>query len=408
MVGRKYLASNRRAYLADELGLGKTAEGVCAMADIDARRPMVICPASVIPTWERNVRAWTPHRPMPTILSYDRARILGLDELLRAAPDLLIVDEAHYCAHMSAERTRVVMGLANQTPWVWFLSGTPVRNHAGELYPVLRAVWPDQLRKAGVRDYRQFLDTFTVSVLTRYGPKVIRNRNAEMLRQLLEPVMLRRRLQDVALELPELRWESWYQNIGDDTVAINRVLQGIPGYEALRMSLMHDEFPQDSPHLATLCRQVGVTKAVPAALALAEELDAGLEKVVVMYYHRDVREILRRELERFGMAEIAGGATLEQRRGAEDQFQTDPATRVFLGQITAAGVGITLTAAHEIVMVEQTWSPEDDRQAVKRIHRISQTEPCRARMVTLAGTIDEDIERTRLRKLQMIGEIIHL
>jgi SNF2 family DNA or RNA helicase len=127
-----------------------------------------------------------------------------------------------------------------------------------------------------------------------------------------------------------------------------------------------------------------------------------------MAYHRDVMALIRDHLTGYWVTGIDGSTGPQQRAEAEQDFQENPDCRVFLGQTTAAGHAITLTAAHDIIIAEPAWSPEDLRQAVKRIHRIGQTRACRARVCVLPDTIDEQVEGVRLRKLRDLGEIIHL
>jgi hypothetical protein len=187
-----------------------------------------------------------------------------------------------------------------------------------------------------------------------------------------------------------------------------QVLMAAPGYDRLLHALADGDLPAEGA-MATVRRLIGMAKLLPAVALLREELEADpYHKVVVMAYHRDIIAALYNALQPYWPVRVWGATPALEREQAEHVFQNTPECRVFIGQTTAAGQAITLTAANDIVIVEPAWSPEDLRQAVKRIHRIGQTRACRARICVLPDTIDEAVESTRLRKLRDLGEIIHL
>ena len=412
VVGRDYLATHRRAYLGDDPGLGKTPQALTAAGIVAAERPLVICPAIARSIWRRTWEALGHPTPTLTVLSYDECRLRGVEYCRALRPDLVILDEAHYCSNPAAKRTRVALKVANRAPRVWFLSGTPMRNHPGELYPMLRAVWPDLLERYGVETREKYTEFFCTTIRTDYGIRVLpKVKHPEVLREIVQQVMLRRRLVDVHLDLPPLRWETAFMEMDEEAEAVCalRELLETGDYDGVREMLEAGELPPDSLHIATLRRVIGTAKAPEAAAMIAEELEWGVcDKVVVLAYHHDVLDLLNATLQRFGLVRVDGSTTPLARERAEYAFQTNRATRVFLGQISAAGTAITLTAGHEIVMVEQMWTPADNFQAVKRIHRIGQDKPCRARVCVMPGSIDEQVGQVLLRKLAAIGEVIHL
>jgi len=119
------------------------------------------------------------------------------------------------------------------------------------------------------------------------------------------------------------------------------------------------------------------------------------------------RRTMEDGLRRFGLVRTDGSTSEAKRTSNRNQFQQDSSTRIFLGQLTATGVAITLHAASEMVMVEQPWTPEDIEQIARRIHRIGQQRACRVRMFVLPDTIDDAVAAVRSRKLRMIGEVVH-
>ncbi|MCH7602091.1 MAG: SWF/SNF helicase family protein, partial [Planctomycetes bacterium] len=142
------------------------------------------------------------------------------------------------------------------------------------------------------------------------------------------------------------------------------------------------------------------------ASILHEELSDGqYDKVVVFCQHHSVLDIFREKLEEFGLVGFTGGASGLARTEAIDEFTNNPNTRVFLAQQTAAGIAINLQVAAEVVLVEPSWTPDDNYQAMKRIHRIGQTRSCRARIFAVGDSLDEPIMESVARKMKMQEDI---
>lgn len=405
--GVRDLVAHTRRYLADEMGLGKTVQ--CAVASElipEVRQVRVVCPAMATGVWKRIWPQWSSKEV--DIVSYDKARTAGPDRI--AGCDLLICDEAHYLKSRESKRSLAVLTAAQKVPRVWFVSGTPMPNmDPREMYPILRAIWPDLLRPRA-HTYWTFTEYFTKTVSTQYNLKLVGLRHTEEWRELLRTVMLRRTWEDARLQLPPLQWEDVPLPIeSKDRTNYLRALAQQVSEEALTRiedALAYGQTPPLMGEISTIRRLHGTLKAPAAGEVLAEELRTNAyDKVVVMAHHRDVLAQMRAILEPFGLVELSGEVPPAQARAAERLFQEDASKRVFLGQLQSAGVALTLTAGHEIVLVEQDWVPENNRQAVKRIHRIGQENPCRARCFIAEGTIDEAVSAVRRSKLSREGEI---
>ena len=164
---------------------------------------------------------------------------------------------------------------------------------------------------------------------------------------------------------------------------------------------------KDGEDFTKFRRLCGMAKAKPVADLLYQELeDGGLDKVVIFAHHKDVVDLIARDLERFGVRTITGATPAKDRAAYVDHFQTDPSVRVIVANIVAGGVGITLTAAADVVFAEQSWTPGDNAQAADRCHRIGQTRRVRVRFMALAGTIDEAITQSLRQKIRMIREVL--
>jgi hypothetical protein len=222
-------------------------------------------------------------------------------------------------------------------------------------------------------------------------------KNGAVLRRMLDQVMVRRKLEDVALDLPPLRVT--LHTLPKD-VGFERALREA-GVDADKLRLaLENEKSADDPSTSRARRLLGEYKAPRIGEIIAAELDdRAYDKIVVLYYHRAVGETLRKAFAPFGVVGFDGSTPSGLRQAAVDNFTTDPRCRVFLAQQTSAGEAINLQAASEIVLVEPAWSPDANRQSVKRIHRIGQDNPCRARIFGVAGSIDAAVMGTVAQKV---------
>ena len=393
--GVRFLRDRKRAYLADQMGLGKTVQAIIAARSLPKLRSvLVVCPAVAVLNWQRELDMWWPGtRPDIKVISYST-----LIRRPQGEPyDLVILDEAHYCKSIGAKRTRRALGEAKRAEYAWLLSGTPMPNDPTELWAPIKYLWPEIPKKWGITTAYQWLSRFTYHRPTPYGPRPYRVRNGAELREAIRPIMLRRHLDEVGLQLPPLRVH--VQRMAS-TPELDRALLDYANMVELTTDL------EDS-YTSTLRRLLGEAKAPMIAERIVQELLAKeYKKIVVLYHHRDVGAELWEQLVSFGVVGFHGGTSQVNRQNAIDAFQTNPRERVLCAQQTAAGIAINLTAASEVVLVEPAWSPDDNAQAIARIHRIGQDQPCRARIFSVAGTLDEAIMDTLARKIQMQKEVL--
>lgn len=398
--GVTFLSERDRAYLADVMGLGKTIQAILAAVRTGARRVLVIAPASTIPNWEREWAEWGSDALFAAV-SYSSQKKLGLAE--RQDWDVVILDEAHYCKNPKAKRTKAALAIAAGADRAWLLSGTPMPNHPAELFAPMQALWPDVLTQLGVSTYMQWVDRFCQYKRISYGRgwgqpslKIFGAKNLDQLKPHMADIMLRRKtvegLPPIRIHLSRLpkdaKFERALVQTGVDAAALQRAIDA--------------EEATDDQSASKLRRLMGEYKAPRIAFEIGKELeDRAYPKIVVLAYHHAALDALERGLSDFNPVGFRGSTPQAKRQEAIDLFTNDATYRVFIAQQTAAGVGINLQVASEIVLVEPAWSPDDNAQAIKRIHRIGQDVPCRARIFTVAGSLDEAIMGTLQRKLQM-------
>lgn len=445
VVGAEWLAPRAQALLADDMGLGKSCQAIRACDIRGFKDVLIVCPAAVRINWEREFEKFSPlDRPCAVISSgADKVPshgvvIVSYDLLVTHAHkfktqdwDALIIDEAHFIKERSAKRTKAIYGRGSNFPGiaakakcVWRLTGTPAPNDASELWT--------HLKSAGVISdpYWDFTFRYCSGFNSDYGYKITGHKNVDELKALLSQFMLRRTKEQVMSELPPIR----YQQI---TVERSAVDLDLVFYEQMRCKTTEQFFDElkvadttlrqalntvsDShqpnedrlgilesfgPSLVTLRRYIGMAKLPAICDILAEELKADpTMKVVLFGVHQCVIEGARAKLAKFGATTLYGLTPPIKRQRNIDKFMRDPKCRVFVGNIQAAGTGITLTSACEVVFLEQDWVPSANAQAAMRCHRIGQTRPVRVRVFALAKSVDEQVQLTLRRKAQELTKI---
>lgn len=413
--GARFLATTKRALLADDMGLGKSAQAIAACDQIDGCLSVaVVCPASLVENWKREIAKFKTGHWTAQVTSYNRA---AESPFPGEEFDVLILDEAHYLKSPKAKRTKAIFGekcdgvggLVSRAAHVFCLTGTPTPNNPSELWPMLRAVIPGAIEaptktgKMRPLPYWPFVSKFCVTQDTGFGIKIIKGRNLSLLKSSIAPFVLRRKKDEVLKDLPPIRFDTLalegdklpHDDTGWDHITLALKNEGVAGLKAI------------APHVAQLRRVTGLAKAPAAAEWIDAQLDGGIKKLVVFAHHRDVIKVLSNSLRegQHGHVVLDGSKSSEDRDAAVWNFQNEESCRVFIGQIQAAGTGLTLTAASDVLFVESSWVPAENEQAAMRVHRIGQRNACLVRFAMLAGSIDEDIQKAVMRKTADISRL---
>lgn len=388
--GVAFLQAGARRYLGDEMGLGKTVQALVALRD--ARQALLVGPASVLPNWEEEAKEWAPGLHLVTVSYTKLAR--NPEPYLRDW-EAVILDEAHYAKNQNAARTQAALDVARRGERAYLLSGTPLPNNdPGELWAPVKALWPEIPEALGLDTWFEWFSHFCYWRHTQYGPKAYGLKNVPEFREVLSRIMLRRKLASVALDLPPLRvTRSWLPEMP----ALKAELE--------ELDLVSDD-PENQPNAARVRRILGTHKVPVIANLVKEELaDGQYKKIVVLAYHRDSLAHLRAILKPFGVVGFDGSTPGKERQKAIDAF-TNGGARVFVAQQTSAGTGINLQVASEIILAEPSWTPAENIQAIKRIHRIGQNSPCRARLFAARGSLDEALMSAvagKMRREEALG-----
>ncbi|HEV2375356.1 MAG TPA: DEAD/DEAH box helicase [Streptosporangiaceae bacterium] len=385
--GAKFALVQERVILGDEMGLGKTMQSLAAMCHLAAKGAthfLVVCPASVVINWTREVERHT-------LLDARRLHVPGKKreaawqewtakggvavttfEALRAMPEdldvsvaMMVVDEAHYAKNPNALRTQAVSEWAGRSRRVLFLTGTPMENRVEEFRVLVGHLRPEVAENLDIAD--ETLDG------TRF-------------REAVAPVYLRRNQEDVLSELPpRLETQEWVALEGPARRAYrNAVVAG--NFMAMRRVAFDPGTAKGSSKLRRLVEIV------------AEAADGG-RKVVVFSYFRSVLETVTQVLgsDRDGIrgvlvvGPLTGGIPPADRQAMVDEFTAAKGSAVLVSQIQAGGVGLNIQAASVVIIAEPQLTPTMEEQAIARAHRMGQVRPVDVHRLLCEDSVDQRI-----------------
>lgn len=434
--GASILIANRTAFLAHEMGLGKSRTVIEAVRGLHLGRVLVIAPAIGRVSWPDQIRQWDnpstvclaptaiPAKPLHMsvprhwlIVSYDsisRSPARWRTFLRAYHPQAIVLDEARALKTPDSARTRAIYGrnsdagqdaIIHGCLHVWALDGTPAPNFTSELWTHLRALTPNRILSPATSrpmPYDEFTKRYSIVRDTIYGPKVTGSRNTPELRTRVGGFFDTVHLQDVLPELPPLSVTAEPLDARLDPANVPLTVPSDISDDDL-LAWLSD----NATNLSAERKALGLLK-VPAAIEWIEaffDATANTRKLIVFAHHREVLETLHANLKQATLPILYGGTPTHARDHAVSRFQNDPKHLLFLGQTLAAGSSITLTAARDVVAVENDWAPGNLRQAFARAHRMGQTHPVMARILYIPGTLDERIARVAANKTRAIGQM---
>ena len=442
---RDWLAGVSRRCLAGDPGIGKTPIGVEVCDKLNAERVLGLCPAIALEVWRRHFLTWS-HRGLPIvivrsasdlrpgpgvfILSYSLAALRkDIGMMIRGGEpfDVMLLDEAHALKNSGSSRTQQVYGMearagadsyVAKARHVYALTGSPTPNHAGELYPHLRALAPELIRTntGHPMDEYTFLQRYTRGVEAPEGWRVHGNKNADELRARIKPFIKRVTKKQAFGSRGYVEPLVATYPLPDSVLPKGFRPSFTPCLHELAFQhgeglMSDDEFMQgvrnEMGEFARLRHEVGLAKVEGVAQLVENDLAARHdEKIVVFAWHLDVISALHARLKAFRPLVINGATPQGSRTAAIDLFQTQPEPRVIIIQMAAGGHVITLTRSHNVIIVEPDPVPENNRQPISRCDRFGQTERVLARLISIPGTIDDRIAEICTRKIRDINFLI--
>ncbi|MEI7561975.1 MAG: DEAD/DEAH box helicase [Actinomycetes bacterium] len=386
--GGKFALTQGRVIIGDEMGLGKTLQAISSIAHRSmsgASRFLVVCPASVITNWMREVDA---RSELPIIKIHGEDHKVALQKWIEAsgigittfdtlksfeiseqeisalAVDTVIVDEAHYIKNISTGRTRTIAKWLDRAPNVIFLTGTPLENRVDEFVALAK-----------------LLDSKMGNELSRVALAA----GPESFRRTVAPIYLRRNTEEVLKELPELievveycTWEGVDKQKYIDAVAAGNFM----AMRRAAFAAAPDMLPSKLERLLEL---------------VDESIESG-QKVIVYSYFRSVIEQVMAALGERAIGPITGSVSSSQRQNIVDQFQESPTPLALVGQIQAAGTGLNIQAASVVILCEPQIKPSLEVQAIARAHRMGQVRKVQVHRLILPESVDEQMLAMLARK----------
>ena len=418
---------HRTFLLADEPGLGKTAEALLAASASHAYPLLVVVPNVVKTNWAREVELWTSQRTATvvhgdgkTVDAFSDVVIVNYEVLDRHVGWLgrfgfkgMVVDEAHFIKNLTSQRSKHVLALsksirtAQPNALMMALTGTPLINDIEDF----RAIW----QFLGWIDDKKPLPALMARLEEAGLTPADFGFFAAARKAVIDMGIVRRKKIDVAADIPARRVADLPVELDDDlgrsirqaeaalTARLldkyRRVLAAKPdgSQEDLIRVVAHAELEESKAaktgeNVFTMVRKIGQAKAVLAADYTAQ-LARSVGKVVFFAKHIDVMDAAEEHFAKQGLKSISirGDQTSVFRQKQIDAFTNDPDVAVAVASLTAAGVGINLQASSNVVLAELSWTSAEQTQAIDRVHRIGQAEPVTAWRIIAAHTIDAKI-----------------
>jgi len=377
----KSLVENKKFILADDMGLGKTTSTIIAALETGAKKVLIICPASLKINWQREIENYS-NKPTSIIegkkwedgdfiiINYDIIKNFHDEKkksdsvLLKTKFDLVIIDEAHYIQNKQAQRTKLINDFVSNVDRLWLLTGTPITSRPINYFNLLNLI-ECPVAKNWMAYVKRYCNGFQFQAGRRKIWNVSGASNLEELRDRTAPLVLRR-LKENVLDLPDKIITPVYLRLKSKE------------YEAL-MGEYYDWYDKngesDSLTLQftklTKVRQVIAEEKVASTIEICENIVEQGKKVIVFTNFTKTLEMI---LEHFGKKAVRldGQMSQKERQMSVDRFQNEEDVMVFVGNIKAAGVGITLTAGEAVVMNDLSFLPSDHSQAEDRSYRYGQ------------------------------------
>jgi superfamily II DNA or RNA helicase len=424
-------AGHRSFLLADEPGLGKTAQALLAAEATKSYPLLVVVPNVVKTNWAREAGLWTPQRPV-TVIHGNGHSVDGFAEIVVVNYEILdrhagwladfgfrgmVVDEAHFIKNKSSQRSQNVLELSRRIrarsgrPLLMALTGTPLINDIEDFRAIWQFLgWIDDTKPLG-----QLMESLDETGMTPADFGFY----AAARQCVIDAGIVRRRKADVAADIPARRIADLPVELDDEegrsirkaeadlaarlvaryesALATRRSGPEIDGidHELVRRVATwerEDTTTATGENVFGMMRRIGQAKAAMAA-DYAAQLARNVGKVVFFAKHVDVMDIAEETFAKRGIryASIRGDQTTPQRTKQIDSFVNDPDVAVVVCSLTAAGVGINLQVASNLVLAELSWTDAEQTQAIDRVHRIGQAEPVTAWRIIATQTLDTKI-----------------
>jgi SNF2 family DNA or RNA helicase len=414
------LLANDRYILADDMGLGKTTSTVIASIESKAKKVLIVCPASLKINWQREIELYSDDYTLIVegkkwgstfkyyIINYDILKNFHTTEkteesdaykiIMKEGFDLAIIDEAHYISNPQAQRTKLLNDILAKIPKVWLLTGTPMTSRPINYYNLLKIV-----NSPLTLNWKSYVMRYCKGYQFRVGGRKVWNTsgasNLDELRDQTKAVVLRRMKTDI-LDLPEKIvspiWLELKNTFYDDELS-----------EFLRISEENKEKESITVTLNRLMklRQLIAIEKVEHTCELIDRVLEQDKKVIVFTNFTMSLDMLHEKYKKKSVI-LDGRMSKDRRQQSVDRFQNDSKIKVFIGNIKAAGVGITLTSADTVIMNDLSFVPADHSQAEDRAYRYGQKNSVLVYYPVFENTIEKTIYNILQKKKDIIDHVM--
>ena len=411
------LLENKKFILADDMGLGKTTSSIVAALESSAKKILIICPATLKINWKREIENYSDRSIFIAegkqfslehdfvIINYDIIKNFhdtkkkDESQILGANFDLVVIDEAHYIKNAQAQRTKLINDLVKKIDRLWLLTGTPMTSRPIDYYNLLSLI-DSPVAKNWMAYVIRYCQGYQFKVGSRKVWNVMGASNLEELRDRTSGLTLRRLKEDV-LDLPEKIITPIYLRLKSKE------------YEEVMGEYYnwYEKNPEESKSLTvqftklTKVRQIIANEKITQTIELAENILEQDKKVIIFC---NFTESLNKIVEHFGKSavKVDGSMSKVERQHSVDEFQDNPKVKVFVGNIKAAGVGLTLTSAEAVIMNDLSFLPSDHSQAEDRAYRYGQKNNVLVYYPIFENTIEGIIYDILNAKKQVISTVM--
>lgn len=414
------LLANDKYILADDMGLGKTTSAVIGALESGAKKILIVCPASLKINWEREIKNYSDRKVLIVegrkwgstfdfyIINYDIIKNYHTTDksedsddyklLVNAGFELAIVDEAHYISNNTAQRTRLLNDVLEKIPKVWLLTGTPMTSRPINYFNLLKIV--DSPLTLNWQTYvRRYCKGFQFRVGNRKVWNTSGASNLDELRELTKNVVLRRMKTDI-LDLPE-------KIVTPVFLELSSKMYDEELEEFVRISKEKKEEDSISITLNRLMkvRQLISYEKIPYTCELIDKCLEQGKKVIVLTNFTMTLDMLHEKYKKNSVV-LDGRMSKDRRQESVDRFQNEDKIKVFIGNIKAAGVGITLTAAEVVIMNDLSFVPADHSQGEDRAYRYGQKNSVLVYYPVFENTIEKVIYNILQKKKGIIDQVM--
>lgn len=403
--------SNVRCIIADEQGLGKTIESLCTLRLHKEKLlpALVVCPSSVKLQWMFETHRICGNAPeylvqviqsgkemaMPGfnmyVITYD---MLKNEKVFSMLPEgyikTIIIDECQRIKNHLSERAKAVQRIAKKTEHIIAMSGTPIKNNAGEYFTVLNLVKPTLFPH-----YQKFIDNYCDAYNNGWSQKVGGLKDAERFHEDTKDIIIRRTKAEVLKDLPSL--DRKFHHVELDK-KLNKAYAA--AMEELEEAMYSDDdsFTAMSNKIAIMSKMrhiTGIGKVADCVDFVTEFILSTDRKMVIFTHHQDVMEMLRMQLNAwladggFNPTLVMSSSLDGNARSALVESFKDLSNRVMIASTLAAGEGLNLQFCSDAVLLERQWNPANEEQSEARFHRFGQENSVTITYFIASGTIDE-------------------